>query len=207
MEVVSFTVGSFAVNNYLLFSPESRQAILIDAGEDVSEILDKISQLNLTLLYLINTHGHADHIAGNRKIVSETGARILIHELDAPFLSDPALNLSAYFSAPLQSPAAARYLKHGEDIHLNGEALQVRHTPGHTPGHISLITGDCAFVGDLIFQSSIGRTDFPFASAQKLVSSIRSEIYSLPDETLLYPGHGPVTTVGQEKRSNPFVSI
>jgi hydroxyacylglutathione hydrolase len=207
MEIYKFTVGNFGVNNYLVHSEESSQALLIDAGEDPHPILNKINQLDLELIYLVNTHGHGDHIAGNQKIVTETGARLLIHEKDATYLSDPHLNLSAFMGFNLHSPPANCLLKDGESLELDDLRFKILHTPGHSPGHISLVSDGVAFVGDVIFQGGIGRTDFPESSSQQLLDSIRNVIYRLPEDTILYPGHGPNTTVKNEKQTNPFVSI
>jgi hydroxyacylglutathione hydrolase len=205
--VYKFTIGTFAVNNYLVHAQNSNQAILIDAGDDPDTILNKINQLGLKLVYLVNTHGHGDHISGNEKIINTTGAKLLIHELDAPYLTDPELNLSVFFGPELHSPPAERLLKEGDKISVENLEFLVLSTPGHTPGHISLVYQNHAFVGDVIFQGSIGRTDLPLASAQQLIQSIRTKIYTLPDDTILYPGHGPNTSVGEEKQNNPFVSV
>ena len=207
MNIYKFTVGNFAVNNYLVHPVDSTKTILFDAGDDTLPILKKIDELGLELVYLVNTHGHCDHIMGNKNILEHTGAQLLIHKLDEPFLSDPELNLSAFLGNTLESPQADRVLQEGDLITLEDVKFTVLHTPGHTPGHISLVCDGYAFVGDVIFQGSIGRTDFPKSSGQQLIDSIRTKIYNLPDETQLYPGHGPNTTVGQEKVSNPFVSV
>jgi glyoxylase-like metal-dependent hydrolase (beta-lactamase superfamily II) len=207
MNIYKFTVGDFAVNNYLVHPVDSVKTILFDAGDDVQPILSKIDELGLELSFLVNTHGHADHIMGNRKVLDHTGAQLLIHELDEPFLHNPQLNLSSFFGEDLQSPTADRILREGDTIALEGLEFKVLHTPGHTPGHISLVSDHHAFVGDVIFQGSIGRTDLPKSSGQQLIQTIRTKIYTLPDETNLYPGHGPNSTVGQEKISNPFVSM
>lgn len=180
---------------------------MFDAAEDTDPILDKIDELELELKYLINTHGHGDHIAGNAKILNHTGAKLMIHELDANYLYDPNLNLSAYFGFKLQSPPAHQLLKEGDKVKLGHLKFNIIHTPGHTPGHISVVCNSHAFVGDVIFQGSIGRTDLPLASSQLLIETIRNKIYTLPDNTTLYPGHGPNTQVGKEKSTNPFVSI
>ncbi len=207
MHIYKFTVGNFAVNNYLVHPEDSNQALLIDAGEDPEPVLNTIRQKKLNLLYLINTHGHGDHIAGNDAILRETGARLLVHELDAPYLQDPTLNLSALLGFKLRSPEPDELLKEGDIIQLDPLQFRVLHTPGHTPGHISLICEQHAFVGDLIFEGSVGRTDLPFASTDQLMDSIRRKIYTLPDDTVLHPGHGPDTRVGTEKQHNPFVRI
>ncbi|NOQ96635.1 MAG: MBL fold metallo-hydrolase [Calditrichae bacterium] len=207
MNIYKFTVGNFAVNNYLVHPVDSSKAILFDAGDETEPILKKIDELGLELIYLVNTHGHSDHIFGNKIILEHTGAQLLIHELDEPFLFNPQLNLSAFLGAELESPKPDRILHEGDTISLEDLEFKVLHTPGHTPGHISLLSDGHAFVGDVIFQGSVGRTDLPKSSGQQLIHTIRTKIYDLPDETNLYPGHGPNTTVGQEKVSNPFVSI
>jgi hydroxyacylglutathione hydrolase len=207
LNVYKFTIGPFAVNNYLVHAGGSKQAILIDAGDDPDAILQKISPLGLELVYVVNTHGHGDHISGNNKIFNATGAKLLIHKLDEPFLTNPELNLSVFFGIELFSPPADRLLRDGDKISVENLEFKVIHTPGHTPGHISLVYQNHAFVGDVIFRGSIGRTDLPQASNQQLIRSIRDKIYSLPDVTILYPGHGPNTTVGEEKQNNPFVRV
>jgi glyoxylase-like metal-dependent hydrolase (beta-lactamase superfamily II) len=207
LQIYTFTVGDFAVNNYLVHSPNSKKAVLFDAGEETDPILAKIHELQLELVYLINTHGHSDHIAGNSRILQETGARLLIHRLEEPYLSDPSLNLSGFLGIEINSPPADRLLQEGDRIQVDDIEFEVLHTPGHSPGHISLVCGEHAFVGDVIFHGSIGRSDFPGSSGAELIQSIRSKIYRLPDQTNLYPGHGPVTRVGIEKESNPFVSM
>jgi hydroxyacylglutathione hydrolase len=206
MNIHKFTIGNFAVNNYLVHAVNSSKAILFDAGEDTEVILKKIDQLKLDLKYLVNTHGHSDHIAGNNKILQNTDAQLLIHQDEVEYLSDPTLNLSGFLGINLYSPPPDKLLKDGDIITLDSLSFWVVHTPGHTPGHISLVADEHAFVGDVIFQGSIGRTDFPKASGQQLIESIRNKIYQLPDNTILYPGHGPNTSVGEEKRSNPFVN-
>lgn len=206
MNIHKFTIGNFAVNNYLVHSVNSSQAILFDAGEDTEIILNKIDQLKLDLKYLVNTHGHSDHIAGNNRILQNTDAQLLIHQDEVEYLSDPTLNLSGFLGINLYSPPPDRLLKDGDIITIDSLSFCVVHTPGHTPGHISLVSDEHAFVGDVIFQGSIGRTDFPKASSQRLIESIRNKIYQLPDNTILYPGHGPNTSVGEEKRNNPFIN-
>jgi len=205
MKILKFTLGIFQVNNYLIYSPKTREAILIDSCEEVDPILDTIREENLKLIYLINTHGHGDHILGNKKILEATEAQLLIHPLDAPYLSDPQLNLSGMFGFPYTSPPADRLVEEGDVIQISDISLSVLHTPGHTPGHISLTDGKVAFVGDVIFREGIGRTDFPNGDYDQLIETIRTKIYTLPDSTVLYNGHGPETTVAHEREHNPFV--
>lgn len=205
MVVHSMTLGMFGVNNYLVHSPGSSKAILIDACEEYHSILRKISELKLELVYLINTHGHGDHIAGNEAIVKETGAQLMIHPIDKPYLNDPNLNLSAFMGATLNSPEPDRLLNEGDVVELDDIRFEVLLTPGHTPGHITLVSKEIAFVGDVIFREGIGRTDFPGGNYETLIETIRTKIYTLPEDTVLYNGHGPTTTVEYEKRFNPFV--
>lgn len=205
MVVHKLTLGLFAVNNFIVHSPYSSKAILIDACDDYESILAKISKLNLDLVYLINTHGHGDHIAGNEEIIKQTGAKLMIHPLDEPYLYNPNLNLSSFMGIELKSPPPDRLLNEGDVIELDDIRLNVLHTPGHSPGNITLVSGESAFVGDVIFRESIGRTDFPGSSHQQLIETIQTKIYTLPDDTVLYNGHGPETTVGYEKKHNPFV--
>lgn len=207
MVIHKLTLGIFGVNNFLVHSADSSKAILIDACEDSQSILNKISELNLELVYLINTHGHGDHIAGNAEIIRQTGAQLMIHPLDEPYLTDPQLNLSTFMGIELKSPPPDRLLEEGDTVELDDIQLKVLHTPGHTPGNITLVSGDVAFVGDVIFRESIGRTDFPGSSHQQLIETIRTKIYTLPDNTILYNGHGPETTVRHEKKYNPFVRL
>lgn len=205
MLVHKLTLGLFGVNNFIIHSPNSTKAILIDACDDPQSILEKIADLKLELIYLINTHGHGDHIAGNEEIIKHTGAKLMIHPLDEPYLSNPGLNLSSFMGIELKSPLPDRLLNEGDIVELDDLQLEVLHTPGHTPGNITLVADGLAFVGDVIFRESIGRTDFPGSSHQQLIETIQTKIYTLPDNTILYNGHGPETTVGHEKKYNPFV--
>mgnify|MGYP005725896541 CR=1 FL=1 len=205
MVVHPMTLGMFGVNNYLVHSPGSSKAILIDACEDYQSILRKISELKLELVYLINTHGHGDHIAGNEAIIKETGAKLMIGALEQPYLTDPNLNLSAWMGATLNSPEPDRLLEEGDIVEFGDINFEVLLTPGHTSGHITLLADGIAFVGDVIFREGIGRTDFPGGSFDVLIETIRNKIYTLPEDTILYNGHGPQTTVAHERRNNPFV--
>ena len=159
------------------------------------------------------THAHCDHIAGAFDVVkafSQGGAGALpvwVHEAERDWLSNPMLNLSALMGLPVTAPEAARLLREGDELELAGEKWRVLHTPGHSPGGITLWheASGTAIVGDALFAGSIGRTDFPGSSFEVLARSIREKLYKLPDETRVLPGHGPETTIGREKRSNPFV--
>ena len=205
MNIYKFTVGNFEVNNYLIHPVDSPDTVLIDAGEDTSPILAKIEALGLQLKYLIVTHGHADHIAGNSAIIEKTDAQLLIHALEEPYLTDPNLNLSAFLGHEVVSPPANRLLKEGDKISLDGLTFQVLHTPGHSPGSVSLMGDGLLFSGDTLFCGGVGRTDLPGGSWEELERSIREKIFTLPVETLVLTGHGPSTTVDQEMKFNPFI--
>jgi hydroxyacylglutathione hydrolase len=181
--------------------------MLIDAGERPGIIVNTLEDKDLELVYLVNTHGHGDHIAGNEFILQKTGAKLCIHPDELPLLKDPNLNLSSFFGVQLRSPDPHKLVNDKDTLEVGQIRLQIYHTPGHSPGHICLIGDGHAFVGDLLFKGSIGRTDFPYGSQQLLIESILKKIYLLPDKTILYPGHGPDSTVEEEKNNNPYVSV
>ena len=194
-------VGQMKANCYILGCRETRQAVVIDPGGDYQRIIGRLKQQNLEPKIIINTHGHIDHIAVNDKF----NLPIYIHELDAEYLVNPMKNLSMLFGPSYTSPSASRLLKDGDKVKLGRINLKVIHTPGHTPGGICLKTDKILFSGDSLFCRGIGRTDFPGASEEDLIKSIKEKIFTLSDDTLVYPGHGPYSTVGKEKRENPFL--
>jgi hydroxyacylglutathione hydrolase len=154
--------------------------------------------------YIVNTHGHPDHTAGNGLLKDATGAPIVIHELDAPKLTDSSKNLSLLFGLRVTSPPADQTLKEGDIIQAGKVQLKVLHTPGHSKGSISLLGDNVVFTGDTLFAGSIGRYDFPDASYKEIMNSLK-RLATLPDHLKVYPGHGPTSTIGHEKRSNPFL--
>ncbi len=196
-----FVVGPLEVNAYVVADPDSKEAFLIDPGADPEEIKRFISGNGLDLKFVINTHGHGDHIGANGAF----GVPVYIHGLDAGFLQDASLNLSLAFGFPIISPEASRLLVDHDRFRLGGLEILIIHTPGHTRGSISIKVGGAVFTGDALFNHSIGRTDLPGSSEEALLNSIRNRLLTLPDDTDVYPGHGEPTTVGQEKRSNPFL--
>lgn len=198
----TFIVGPLAVNAYVVACPISKEALVIDPGADPVRISRFIKKNGLDLKFVINTHGHGDHIGANGSL----GAPVYIHELDADFLTDASLNLSGAFGFPIVSPAASRLLKDNDNIRLGGLDVEIIHTPGHTPGSISVKIGGAVFTGDALFKTSVGRTDFPYSSERALIESIKKRLLALDDETVVYPGHGEPTTIGEERRSNPFLT-
>ncbi|NPV29679.1 MAG: MBL fold metallo-hydrolase [Firmicutes bacterium] len=206
MVVKCLAVGPMQANCYLVWCEETKEALVIDPGGEGERILAEIKREQLQVRYIVNTHGHVDHIAANREVKEGTGARILIHSEDAPLLTSPNLNLSIYVGIPVQGPRADMLLCEGEEITVGKQVrLSVLHTPGHTRGGICLSAGDAIFTGDTLFAGSIGRTDFPGGSYQELLNSIKSKILPNHDDVVIYPGHGPTSTVGYERKHNPFL--
>ena len=209
-------VGFAGANCYILGCTGTREAAVIDPGttdpDETEAIVDEIRYLGLTVRYIVNTHGHPDHMSGNDALKSAVGGEVAIHELDAPKLTDPYLNGSLMFGLDVQVSPADRLLKDGEVLEIGDLALKVIHTPGHSVGGIALLGDGYVFTGDTLFAGSIGRSDLPDSSADGtiaydvLLASIRGRLLTLPDRTLVLPGHGPVTTIGEEKATNPFVT-
>jgi len=195
-----------AVNCYIVGCEETREVAVIDPGGNPRAILNFLKENDLTAKYIINTHGHIDHIGANRAVKEATNAKLLIHKDDAKMLVNPASNLSFLMGSKLTSPAADEYIDEGDIIKLgNTVELKVMHTPGHSPGGICLQTGNIIFVGDTLFQGSVGRTDFPGGSYKQLIQVIKEKLLCYDDEVVCYPGHGPATTIGFERENNPFL--
>lgn len=210
MRIISLVVGPISTNCYIVACERSGEAAVIDPGFNRSDegiVLEKIHSLKLSVKHIINTHGHVDHISGNMKLKRETGASIMVHIYDADMLVDPMRNGSIMMGLNVVSPPPDIMLQDGDEIRIGKLRIKVLHTPGHTPGSISLYIEEegVVFTGDTLFAGSIGRTDFPGSSYEKIMSSIREKLLSLPDDTRVYPGHGPWTTIGIERRENPFL--
>ena len=198
-------VGGLETNCYILADLDAKEACIIDPGGDGDGIIKSIlEKKGLKLKCIINTHGHGDHISSNKKFK----APIFIHKLDADFLQSPELNLSAAFGLTITSPPADRFLEEGDVINIGELKLEVIHTPGHTPGSISLLNGDIVFTGDTLFSGGVGRTDFlVYGSEENLISSIKHKLLKLSDNIVIYPGHGPSSTIGRERRENSFINM
>ena len=199
-------VGPIQANCYIVGCERTKQAAVIDPGGDVDRILTALAKDGLRCTYIINTHGHFDHTAGNKRLKEVTGAQLLIHRADAPMIVQQAASGGMWGMSIENSPAPDRYVGEGDVITVGDISLTVLHTPGHSSGGISLSTDGMVFVGDTLFQGSIGRTDFPGGDHEGLIRTVREKIFSLGDDTVVLPGHGPKTTVGQERRTNPFFS-
>jgi glyoxylase-like metal-dependent hydrolase (beta-lactamase superfamily II) len=200
----------FAENCYLVRLPDRKEALVIDPGLNPERILEAIDEHALQVAAILNTHGHADHIAGNEAVKERfPNAPLLIGRGDAPKLSDPELNLSGLFGFPLTSPPADRLVEEGDVIEFAGIRLEVRHTPGHSSGHVIYVVRGrphVIFGGDVLFRGGVGRADLHDSDAQALLTSIREKFFDLPADTVVLPGHGQPTTVGREQRYNPFVA-
>lgn len=206
VEWIRFTCGPFEENPYLLVGPSGRKAMLVDPGIDSEPILDEAEARGLEIVTIVNTHGHLDHVAANAFFKERTGAPIAIHAADAPLLARVAQQGAMFGLRVPPSPPPDLELREGVPFEFDGVAFEVLHTPGHTPGGVCLRHGASMLVGDTLFQGSIGRTDLPGGDMTALVRSIREKLFTLPGETVCWPGHGPETTIDAERRSNPFVS-
>lgn len=195
----------FGTNTWLLWDEASRQGFLIDPAAPSEELLRRIEELRLRIPLIINTHGHGDHIGGNDWFKTALGAQVLIHPADAALLTDNRRNFSEYLCQPLDLAPADSLAEDGQVLKLGDHEVQVLHTPGHTPGCICLWVDKFLFSGDTLFEQSIGRTDFPGGSHAQIISSIKTKLFTLPDDTVVFPGHGPRTSIGLEKSNNPFV--
>ncbi len=198
----------FDENTYVVSLEGRPDAVVIDPGLEPDAILEHLSSAGLTVAAILNTHGHADHIAGNAALKEAfPQAPLLIGAGDAFMLADAEANLSAPFGLALTSPPADRVLREGDVVEVAGMRLEVLDVPGHSPGHVVFVHRGrpCSvFGGDVLFRGGVGRYDFPGGDGGLLLAGIRGKLFALPDDTVVYPGHGPVTTVGHERRTNPF---
>ncbi|MFQ5839820.1 MAG: MBL fold metallo-hydrolase [Candidatus Methylomirabilales bacterium] len=204
VKVERFVIGPLETNAYLVV--DEAEVVLVDPGLESEGIYDTIDRQGLHVVAIVNTHGHFDHIAGNAFFKAKTGAPLLIHEADLPVM-EGADQQALHFGFHLpQMPRPDRLLADGEEIAVGSGVLGILHTPGHTPGGICLAGPGFVLAGDTLFAGSVGRTDMAGGSFETLLSSIRVKLLSFPDDTLVYPGHGPVTTIGAERAHNPFLT-
>ena len=206
MIIRSMPVGPLQANCYLVGCEQTHQAVVIDPGGDVDRILKALEKDQLKLAAIVNTHGHFDHVGGNRELKDATHADLMIHKGDAPMLSQLGQTAAAWGLRADNSPTPDRSLEDGEVLAIGNLEFSIIHTPGHSPGGICLYekSAEALFVGDTLFAGSIGRTDLPGGDYDTLISNIQQKLFSLPDTTKVYNGHMEPTTIGKEKRFNPF---
>lgn len=207
LEVLTFTAAGFGENAYLVRGVDAGSAVAIDPGGEARAMAQVLDSRELRLEAIVLTHAHIDHIEGIAELVRRHGAPIHLHPADREWY-DRSADQAVYFGLPFDAPPPVDHpLADGQSLDLAGIRFEVRHAPGHSPGHVILYAREAgvAFVGDVVFQGSIGRSDLPGGDFQQLMRSIRERVLTLPDETVLYPGHGPATTVERERVSNPFL--
>ncbi|MBM4235641.1 MAG: MBL fold metallo-hydrolase [Firmicutes bacterium] len=199
----TITVGMFATNCYIVSCTATKEAIVIDPGADAKKIMARIEKEQLTIRAIVNTHGHIDHISANGKLQDEYRVPILLSKLDLGLYHNPGFGLGLVLK---KQPDPDRLIKEGDIIKFGEQALAVIDTPGHTEGGVSLVSSGLVFCGDTLFAGSIGRTDLAGGSYQTLLKSIKYKLMILPPDTLVYCGHGPITTIGAEAQTNPFMT-
>ena len=207
MIIKALAVGPFAANCYIVGSDATKQGMIIDPGAEADTILRTVQQTGLTISIIVISHAHIDHVGALREVQEKTNAQFAIHEAEKGLLlSAPMRMLTSLGISPVKSPPRAdRILKDGDRIDVGDLRFEVLHTPGHSSGGICLSGHGVVFSGDTLFNLGIGRSDFQGMSHERLMKSIWEKLMVLPDKTIVYPGHGPPTTIGDERRGNPFL--
>ena len=206
MRVVTIPNGRFAENCYLVIDEPSGRCAVIDPGEEVGLIAHKLGAAGAQPVGIWLTHAHVDHVLGVARLKAETGAPVYLHPADRPLYDHVPAQAAAFGLEDVPLPEPDRGLAAGERLQVGTLEFRVRHAPGHSPGSVVFEGAGAAFVGDVLFQGSIGRTDLPGGDFETLIRSIERELLTLPDSTIVYSGHGPETTVGRERRTNPFLT-
>jgi hydroxyacylglutathione hydrolase len=212
---ISIPVGMLQCNCSIIGDPVSREALVVDPGDEVGRILELLGRHKLTVKAIVSTHAHIDHVGGLSKLHQYTGAPVMMHRDDMPLYQGMDIQAAFLGVAPPEVGEIDQLLTEGDALQWGSLAAQVMHTPGHSPGSISLYLPPSAgkvvvfapqlFAGDTLFAGSIGRTDLPGGSFEKIIDSLHEKLLALPDDTVVIPGHGPLTTIGEERENNPFL--
>ncbi|MCD6117592.1 MBL fold metallo-hydrolase [bacterium] len=205
LKIKSFAVGPLETNCILVADSSTKEACVVDPGDESEIILQELADEGWNAVKIVITHGHYDHIGALHKIVMETGAEVFINKKDEILIRDSVRNFSAFLGLDYKYDGKVSNISQGSKIKIGSLTLDVIEIPGHTPGSIGLAGNGFVIVGDTLFEGGIGRTDIPGGSSGQLLDSIQKQILSLPDDTVVYPGHGPKTTVGEERNGNPFI--
>ena len=204
MKIITLEVSMFATNCYLVSCLETREGVVIDPGAEGKRLLGEIEKRGVEIKYIINTHGHVDHVGANARLKEDLQVPILMNEKDLAVYRNPGFGLGVVAG---KQPAPDRFIREGDRISFGRLELKVIETPGHTRGGVCLCTGELVFTGDTLFAGSIGRTDLAGGSFEEIIKSIREKLMVLPPQTVIYPGHGPASTIAEEARSNPFIRL
>ena len=205
LSFMRLVLGDMGTNCYIIGDPDSKEAFVIDP-DDGPAVVDTLKERGLTCIGILLTHGHSDHIHGVQTLMDTYGVPVYIHERDLPCLYDPQVNLSALHGRPVTiTGGTIKTVKDGQHIGSGKMDFQVLETPGHTVGGVCYYMSPAVFVGDTLFRESVGRTDFPGGDFEALAQSIRTKLFTLPDQTMAYPGHGPETQIAFEKENNPYL--
>lgn len=205
MKYENVIVGPLETNCYLIYCEETLECAVMDPGAEPEKIIRAINELNLKPVVLINTHGHVDHVGANKDIKEKYDIPLLMHSADVPMLKNILQSGLGLLLGAKSSPLPDRLLLEGDEIKIGTSSLQTIYTPGHSPGCLCFLRDDLLFSGDTLFCGGVGRTDLPGGSWEKMMDSIKNKVLILPDKTIVLPGHGPHTTVGQERAMNPFI--
>ena len=205
MIIKNIVVGPLEVNCYILGCEDTKEAAIIDPGDNADEIISNIEKEGLNPKFIINTHAHFDHIGGVKAIQDHFKIDFILHEGDLFLVENASEQATAFGLKPISKPVVNKNATNGEKVNLGNKSITVIHTPGHSPGGVCYYSGNNVFVGDTLFAGSIGRTDLPGGSYDTLINSIKENLFPLGDSTIVYPGHGPSTTIRNEKEHNPFL--